>query len=66
MNPDRRADYEIGPGHPAFPHTRAEIEAKLLEALDEVERGQAKEMTADEWQEMREEYLEKMKKRMGH
>jgi hypothetical protein len=63
MSPDSRADDEIWPDHPAYPyHTRAEIDAKLLEAVQAIERGEGTEMTAEDWNRMRAEYWERMTK----
>jgi antitoxin ParD1/3/4 len=44
---------------------RARLEALALEGIADIEKGNAAEMTAEEWKEMREQYLERATKRNG-
>jgi antitoxin ParD1/3/4 len=42
---------------------RAEIDAELLKGMEALERGECSEMTAQDWQRLRTEYLERARKR---
>lgn len=44
---------------------RARINALILEGIKDIESGNGVEMTADDWKQMREEYLARMRSRNG-
>lgn len=44
---------------------RERLEALVLEGIEDIEAGNGVEMTPEDWKQMREEYLERMRSRNG-